>query len=122
MYEILFYENKRGNSEILEYMRFLQENTCKENRMKSKKIASLLDLLKVKGLSLGEPYLKHLREEIWELRPLKDRILLASVKYHRIILLTIFRKETKKTPESEILRVKMALIDFLERTDENEKA
>ncbi len=32
--------------------------------------------LKEYGLQLKEPYIKHLDGEIWELRPLRDRILL----------------------------------------------
>lgn len=28
------------------------------------------------GTNLGDTYIKHLQEDIWELRPLRDRILL----------------------------------------------
>ena len=34
-------------------------------------------MLKANGLSLGEPYIKHIDSDIWELRPIKDRILFA---------------------------------------------
>jgi len=35
-------------------------------------------MLKNRGTMIGEPFIKHLEGEIWELRPLRDRILFAA--------------------------------------------
>jgi len=79
MYEIIFYEDKNGRSEIKDYIRNLQENKNKSNNIKFNKIVSYMRQLKEKGLSIGEPYIKYLNNDIWELRPLRDRILFAYI-------------------------------------------
>ena len=53
---------------------------------------------------MGEPYIKHLEKDLWELRPLRDRIIFAYLDENKIILLTHFIKSTKKTPRREIKR------------------
>lgn len=121
MFEILFYEDKNGNSDLLNYIEMLQKNgNNKENRIKSKKISNYLDLLQKNGLALGEPYIKHLIDDIWELRPLRDRILFAYMSNGRFILLNYFVKKTRKTPKEEIMKAKKILEDYMRR-EENEK-
>ena len=78
MYEIYFYEDKNGNSPILEYMQMLDLKHDKDSRIKINKIYDYIDVLRKAGKSSGEPYVKHLDGEIWELRPIRDRILFAS--------------------------------------------
>ncbi|MCM1156768.1 MAG: type II toxin-antitoxin system RelE/ParE family toxin [Roseburia sp.] len=50
------------------------------------------------GTTAGEPYMKHLEGEIWELRPLRDRILFFCYNKGAFILLNCFmKKNTKNT-------------------------
>ena len=121
MYKIEFYEDKNGKSEIVEYLQQLQKIHSKENNIKFKKIISYIDNLSIYGLSLGEPYIKHLDKEIWELRPIRDRILFASMCNNKFILLSIFMKQTQKTPKNEIEKAKRLLLDYKNRSDENEQ-
>ncbi len=122
MYEIEFYKDKNGNSEILEYMTQLQNNNNKSNRIKANKIKYYVSLLKQQGLKLNKAYIKHLEGEIWELRPLRDRILFASWYNNKFILLSVFMKDTRKTPKREIEKAKKYLEDYKKRSDENEYA
>lgn len=118
MYKILFYEDKNGNSEILEYIEKLQKNkTNKDSRIKSKKIASYLDLLQKNGLVLGEPYIKYLESDIWELRPIKDRILFGYLENNEFLILNYFVKKSQKTPRREIEKAKRLLKDYIERSN-----
>lgn len=119
MYQIKIYEDKNGKSEIRDYFDKLIKSNDKDTRIKSKKIAMYLDLLSLHGLSLGEPYIKKLDNSIWELRPIRDRILFASIKDNNIVLLSIFMKQSRKTPKREIEKAKRNLNDYL-RSDENE--
>lgn len=64
---------------------------------------------------MGEPVTKHLEGEIWELRPLKNRILYAYYENSTFIILTHFVKKTKKTPKREIERAIRYLKDYRER-------
>lgn len=77
-------------------------------------------MLSLNGLRLGEPYIKHLDNDIWELRPLRDRILFAYWDNNRFILLSIFMKQTQKTPQREIDKAKRNLEDFIKRSGNNE--
>ena len=65
-----------------------------ESKIKFNKIIEYIRMLKEEGLFLGEPYIKHIDNEIWELRALRDRILFASHIDNKFILLTIFMKKT----------------------------
>lgn len=117
MYSIKIYEDKYGKSEIKEYIRNLQKSNSKDSKVKFNKIISYMRLLIENGLSIGEPYIKYISNEIWELRPLRDRILFAYWNNNRFILLSIFTKKTKKTPQREIEKAKRLLKDYIKRSD-----
>lgn len=120
MFDIEFYEDKNGKSEVYEYIQKLNKTNGKENRQKLKKINMYIDLLSECGISLTEPYIKKLDKEIWELRPLRGRILFANWCNNKFILLSVFMKQTQKTPKSEIEKAKRLLEDYKKRSDENE--
>ena len=85
-----------------------------------KKIDLYIDLLSEYGLTLSEPYIKKIENEIWELRPLRDRILFASWCNNKFVLLSVFMKKTQKTPKREIEKAKKLLEDYKKRRGENE--
>ena len=74
-------------------------------------------MLQEKGLTLGEPYIKHIDDNIWELRPLRDRILFACFENNKFILLSIFMKKTQKTPQREIEKAKRIFEDYRRRSE-----
>lgn len=117
VYNIEFYEDKRGNSEIINYLKELRYKNNKDARIKLIKITSYINQLSEKGLNLGQPYIKHIQDDIWELRTLRDRILFANFYNNNIILLSIFVKKTDKTPKKEIEKAKRLLIDYLKRRE-----
>ena len=55
-------------------------------------------------------------DEIWELRPIRDRILFAGVIGGRYVLLHHFMKQSQKTPVREIEQAKRELADFKKRS------
>lgn len=115
MYKIEIYEDKNGQSPINDYIHNLQQNDSKDSKIKLNKIISYMRMLKQGGVSIGLPYIKHIEGKIWELRPLRDRILFAYCNNDEIILLTIFMKQTQKTPRKEIKKAKKLLEDYLKR-------
>ena len=115
MYNIEFYEDKNGKSEVFEYIQDLKKNSCKENKQKLKKIDMYLDLLSKYGLSLAEPYIKKLDTDIWELRPARDRVLFVAWHNNGYILLHAFEKRTAKTPEREKQKARNEYRDLKER-------
>ena len=69
---------------------------------------------------LKAPHIKKLDKEIWELRPLRDRILFTSWYNNKFILLSVFMKNTQKTPKLEIDKARRLLEDYKKRNDKNE--
>ena len=121
MYNVEIYETLNGRSEVKEYILELQKKNSKENRIKLNKVIAYIRTLKEKGLALGEPYIKHIDDEIWELRPLRDRILFASHINNKFILLTVFMKKTQKTPKQEIEKAKRYYFEYQKRSELDEQ-
>ncbi|WP_312700896.1 type II toxin-antitoxin system RelE/ParE family toxin [Sedimentibacter sp.] len=119
MYNIEIYEDKNGDSPIADYLEELNKKAknSKEHRLRLKKIAEYIELLKSYGTRAGLPATKHLDGDIWELRPMNDRILFIYWKDNVFVLLHHFIKKTQKTPQREIDRAKRNLKDFLERSE-----
>jgi phage-related protein len=120
IYQITFYKDANGNSPIKEYLKGLKTQENKDSRIKSNKIQDYLNALRQYGTQVGEPVVKHLGDDIWELRPLRDRFLFAKWINGGYILLHHFIKKTKKTPRSEIEQAKRNLEDFTRRSKEND--
>ena len=116
LHEIIFYKDINGNEPVLDYINELKENNSKDNRIKLNKINDYIQALSVYGTSLNENYVKHLDGEIWELRPIRDRILFAGIIDGKYVLLHQFVKKTQKTPLREIEQAKQELSDFIERS------
>ena len=115
MYQIVFYQNAKGESEVSNYIYELRKNRNKSNKIKLNKIIAYLKMLELNGLKLGEPYIKHINKEIWELRPLRDRILFAAYDNNKFVILTNFVKKTNKTPIREIDRAKKYFNEYISR-------
>ena len=120
MYEIYFYKDRNGKEPVLEYMRRLANKKDKDSRIKLNKINDYIESLKYYGSFIGKPYLKHLDGNIWELRPLRDRILFVAWDNGSFVLLHQFIKKTQKTPVREIEKAKRELADLKERDIDNE--
>ena len=118
MFNIEFYQDHAGNEPIADYIRDLNTKalTSKEHRIRHKKIVEYLEVLSQFGTRAGEPYVKHIVDNIWELRPLNDRVFFFYWKDEIYLMLHHFIKKTKKTPAREIEQAKRNLADFLERS------
>ena len=115
VHAIYFYKDKPGNQPILEYMRELALRNSKDSRIKLNKLNDYIELLSQQGTRAGQPYIKHLDAEIWELRPLRDRSLFVAWLDGSFVLLHPFVKKTQKTPRRELEKAKRELQDLKER-------
>ncbi|MDR1256957.1 MAG: type II toxin-antitoxin system RelE/ParE family toxin, partial [Spirochaetaceae bacterium] len=98
MYEVVFYRDKNGKEPVNEYLQELARRQGKDSRIKLNKIQDYIEALKVYGTTAGEPYMKHIEGEIWELRPIRDRILFAAWTAGSFVMLHQFMKKTQQTP------------------------
>jgi len=122
LYEIIFYRDKQGREPTLEFIKELDEKgkTSKDSRINASKIYDYIEYLSLAGKDAGEPYAKHLEGEIWELRPIRNRLLFAAFDGKSFIILHHFIKTTQKAPQSEIDQAKRNLFDYRERSRNNE--
>ena len=120
MYEIIFYKDSAGKQPVKEHLAELSRRSDKDSRINHNKINDYITLLKIHGLNLREPHIKHLDGEIWELRPIKNRVLFFGHNGNEFVLVHHFIKKTQKTPQSEIELAKKRMKDFIERGGKNE--
>ena len=111
-WEVIFYEDKQGKSEILN---FLNELKMKERA----KVLAWIEQLKSNGPLLPRPYADILRDSIDELRVKitgsQYRILYFFAFKKIIVLCSVFRKNVKKVPDFEIEKAIKMKFDFLNR-------
>jgi phage-related protein len=119
LYEITFYQDSAGKQPVKEHLQALSNRTDKDSRINHNKINDYITLLKVHGLALREPYIKHLDGDIWELRPLRNRVLFFGYNGNEFILFYHFIKNLK-TQQVEIDLAKRNMKDFIERGGKNE--
>ena len=115
MYNITFYEDRKGRSPVRDYTNALALKRDKNSQIKFQQIKRHVNFLVERGTRIGEPVVKHVKGKIWELRPLRDRILFAAWVGDSFVLLHTFQKETQKTPIDEIEKAERELADFKER-------
>ena len=120
MYEVKFYRDRNGRSEIVEYLDELKEKgeTSKTERVNRDKILAYIGALEEYGTRIGWPIGKHIDGSIWELRPLANRIFFFYWKDNKFVLLHHFIKKTQKTPLREIETARAKLKDFIGRHGE----
>ena len=111
-FNIFLYESKTGNKPVLEYIHEL-------NPKAQLKIIYLIELLATYGNNLREPFSKHLKENLFELRAKTnnkaERIIYCFIDGKNCILLHGFTKETQKTPKKELDIALERYDDLIER-------
>ena len=120
MYNLVFYEDLRGVSELKTFILALNERakTDKDARILKNKVFAYLNQLEERGTRLGLPAVRYLEEGLWELRPLEIRIMFSVLNDGEILLLHHFIKKTQKTPRREIKKAERELTDYLKRRGE----
>lgn len=119
MYNISFFRDKNGNEPVRKLIEDLSKKKDKNSRINFAKITDYIQALMEHGTQLGEPYIKHLKGRIWELRPLRNRILFFGYDGNRIVLLSHFIKKTQKTPQREIEKAERLMQEYIERSSSN---
>lgn len=83
----------------------LKNKNDKNSRINLQKISDILNKMTICGLSVGMPFIRHIDEDIWEIRANSYRILFF-VDNDEVVLLHYFIKKTRKTPVLEIEKAK----------------
>ncbi|MEY8258222.1 type II toxin-antitoxin system RelE/ParE family toxin [Erysipelotrichaceae bacterium 66-17] len=117
MYNIEFYENSKGESQIWDFLEKLRKeaDSTKNARIQFKQIVFYIELLKKQGTYLSENITKYLEDGIWELRPGNNRVFYFFFENNTFVLLHQFRKKSQKTPKREIEKAKRERDDYLSK-------
>jgi len=113
---VIFYKDKHGREPIAEMLKDLAEKakTSKHARINKEKILTYIRALESYGTRIGAPVIKHIDGDIWELRPLDNRILFF---YWKDDIRDVARLDTLLAVFDEQRRIEQAkrnLADFLE--------
>lgn len=114
-FDVIAYTKSDGTVPVNEFLYLLSE------KMRAKTLKEF-ELLEDYGNELREPYTKHIRDGIFELR-IKSGTDISRVMYffytgRRIVLTNGFIKKTNKTPEKEIALAQKYRHDYLVREGE----
>ena len=117
MYEVVFYHDKTGYSEIETQIKAIEDKTPtrKDARIQFKQIKASISMLKIYGAIYPFVDTKHIQGKIWELRPGNNRILYFYFEGNTYVLLHMFRKKTRKTPTHEIEKAIREANDYMNR-------
>ena len=122
MYNVRFYRKKDGESPVEEYIKKLAAQKGKDGRINLGKIRDYIKILEEHGTRAGEPFIKKIddKEDIWELRPLGNRIFFVAWIGNTFVLLHAFQKKTQKTPTRQIEQARREVKDLKERGFDDE--
>ena len=114
-YRVKFYrDSKIGKTPVLRYIEKLRDK-------EKAKIFKYIEFLRVNEGHLDEPYSKHIKGKIRELRvdfsPNKHRIFYFTFVKRTIIILHAFLKKTKRTPISEMKKAEENYYDVLNKPE-----
>lgn len=118
MYNIIFYEDKDGESEIYDYFQKISTTKQQPEAKIFKKLVHQLKMLTAMGPHLNEPQAKFLKKQkypLWELRPLPERVFYGSWKKDTFIILSHYTKKSDKTDPRQLAKAIDLLEDWYER-------
>ncbi len=117
MFDLIFFRDKDGNSDVLDYLCELRDESFrnKDCRVNLNKITAYMDMLQEYGTFIGTPFVKYIEDDIWELSPLSNRIFFAFINNATYIVLSCYIKKSKKTPKREIKKARDRLEEYRRR-------
>ena len=119
MYDIEFYETADGLSDVRDFLESLRmkAGTVKDARIQFGQVARYIELLQENGTDLPKTIVKHLEDEIWELRPGSNRVFFFYYDHGTYVLLHHFKKKSQKTPRRELQKAKSEMKDYISRKE-----
>ncbi|MFA7658189.1 MAG: type II toxin-antitoxin system RelE/ParE family toxin [Candidatus Gastranaerophilaceae bacterium] len=121
-YKIEFLKDDKGFSESEMYILELNKKSLKSKdaRIKVNKITEYFRALREYGTIIGVPAVKHIYDELYELRPLQDRFFFFYRHENKYVILNHFVKKSQKTPIKEIEKAFRLIENYKRKENNNE--
>ena len=110
MWSIRFYEDHRGKSPVLDFIKNLPASD-------RAKVNNTLRLLEGFGTVLGMPHARQIEGRLWELRPGGNRLFYFLYVNNQFVILHGYRKQSMKAPEKEIDTARRRMDELLEELE-----
>ena len=103
MFKVVLYEDRNGHSEIKHQISSLKEKskTNKDARIQFRQIVLCIKLLEKNGFNLPINFLKHVQEDIWELRPGKIEFSSSTTRTTHLFLFVCSERKHKRHPNKK---------------------
>jgi phage-related protein len=108
VWKVEFYEDARGQCQVQDFLNGLLPS-------EQAAVGHHLALLRDFGVLLTEPYVRHIDDDLWEIRPGRIRILYFAHTNRQFILVHAYYKKSNKMPLRELETARRRRADFLER-------
>lgn len=121
MYEIIFYEDRFGNSETFDYFKKISQSNQKQDKAIYTKMRHQMNMLRILGPRIHSPQSKRLKGykyPLWELRPMPERVFYGIWKNKTFILLNHYTKKSNETDPRQVQKALSLLEDWYERNDD----
>jgi phage-related protein len=119
LFKVDYYRDKNGYSDVEEFIEKLNvsPDSNKQDRILRSKIDAYILRIKAQGTRAGFPITRQIKghDDLWELRPLNNRIFYFCHRGGKIILLHHFVKKSNKTPKNELEIAVNRMKDYKER-------
>ena len=117
MYQVVLYQDASGRSELRDTLLELKHRSegDKESRVAYLSLLKAIAGLEEYGTRIGMPKVRHIKGELWELRPKAQRVFFFYWENDTFVLLHLYSKKTQKTPRREIVKAERARCDWKAR-------
>lgn len=117
MYSVYFYRDENRHEPVYDYIANVTHGKGLINWVRRRQILNSIMVLRRHGTAAGGPYIRHLFDDLWELRLLFDRILFLEYTQNSYVMLHSYNWRTCEDPHQEYIRTRTALENVIYKGD-----
>lgn len=113
MYSVYFYRDRNGREPASDYIATVSSGKGLINRLRRLQILDAMNLLRRQGTVSRMPFVRHVFDNLWELRLLCDRILFLEWLPGTYVILHGYNWRTCENSRREYIRTRTALSEVM---------
>lgn len=120
MHPVYFYRDQNHREPVYDYIAGITHGKGLINWVRRRQILDSIIILRREGTSAKVRCIRHLFDDLWELRLLFDRILFMEYAPNTYVMLHGYNWRTCEDPHEEYIRTRAALEDVIRGKNGNE--